>query len=134
MPILNRRRGFIEKEYGLSDDAFLVLFVASDSAHGHYEPDFKSAISMTPPFGSTLHIKKQTSDWVFAEFFAKSAWFNCAHLNAIDPAERISVPEPFPGYGCISGGCNQPVFTGLVEVGPRGGRFTRNGSGYRRYL
>lgn len=113
-----------------------VLFVASNSAHGHFQPDFTSAISMTPPFGCSLVVKRQSSDWVLARAFSKDAWFNLAYLSDVEPVERVSVAPPFDGYGWQSrgSGAGSTLSNRRVEYGPRGGRYTRTKSGQRRYF
>lgn len=116
-------------------------FVIADRASCHYEPNFNSAVRVTPPYGTEVEIVEDGNAWVLIRFCGKQAWSPRSNLSTElrpmvqpaadrEPKPRLGVrytfnsPRPAPA----------PERTVAVEYGPRGGRFTRNDKGYRRYF
>lgn len=106
-----------------------VAYVAAENANCLYEPKPGSAIRCTPPVGTEVTVIRDDGAWVCVLVFGKKAW---------SPKGNLS-PAPVSGQETVEAGV-QPRFIegsihfGGVEYGPRGGRFVRTRSGFRRYL
>lgn len=116
-------------EESLGSTAFIVV----EEADCFYEPTHTSAVRMTPPLNSLVEVVRQHEDWILIRYFGKEAW--CERLK-LGTAE---VQRPFDISPYIFPATNKPDFTNAtpystVEYGPRGGRYTRTRTGYRRYF
>ena len=104
-----------------------MLYVTSDEAHGHYSPDLSSAVRVTSAYGSAIVVIESSNGWVKTRVFSKIVWIEECHLSDSPPAER---PLPFHERDAIYS--STPYRH--VEIGARGGFFTRTKSGFRRYF
>lgn len=109
------------------------VYVISDNAHGYYERASDGPVRITPPYGSTVEVTSDEGDWVRIKAFGKAAWMRRQTLSEVQPPERSKF-VPTIGYSCAA----IPGFSDWrslrVEHGPRGGRYTRTKTGYRRYF
>lgn len=111
------------------DNFGATAFVVVEEANCLFHPRFDSAISIIPPFGSEVRVIRVAGDWVLIEFFSKQAWSPRENLASEMGRKR----EPLrvgvsPGFGSWTSNSQS------VEYGPRGGRYTRTTSGFRRYF
>lgn len=113
-------------------------FVSADGAKCLYKPDSKSAIRVIPPYGSEVDIIEDAGDWVLIGFCGKEAWSPRQNLSPRIERRRPAVDvgvSPEAGWGVRSNGTGRnAVVQHVVEYGPRGGRFVRTASGFRRYF
>lgn len=127
-------------EYGVCDGNFSfgklnrTAFIVVDDARCFYKPDLSSAVSFSPPYGDKVEIVKDDGDWVLLKAFGKLGWSVRAHVENSRVAKRDNVLPPPPKFGSVSSLRNANSHSSYVEYGPRGGRFTRTKTGYRRYL
>lgn len=108
-----------------------IAYVAAENANCLYEPKPSSAIRCTPPVGTEVTVIRDDGEWVYVLAFGKKAWSPKGNLSS------VHVPAPVPQtveVGVQPRFIEGPVHFGGVEYGPRGGRFVRTRSGFRRYL
>ena len=110
-------------------------FVACDKAHCLFKPSANAAVSVIPPYGTEVEVIEDAQSWVLIKFCGKKAWSPRANLSAEPVSKRAAVdagvvPEPYSG----SPSSMRSYGSGAVEYGPRGGRFVRTASGFRRYF
>ena len=127
------------KHVGVQKTATLgaSAYVIADHAHCLYEPRANAAVRIVPPYGTKVAVIGEEGDWALVRFHGKDAWSPLANLStdliparpAVDvgtvPAANNEWRSPRPG---ISSSDIQ------VEYGPRGGRYIRTPSGFKRYL
>lgn len=99
-------------------------FIIVDNANCHYERDASSAVRIIPPYGNEVAVLREEQDRVLVEWCGKQAWSDRSQLASQPPPLRAQAPPPPIYYGSSD----------RVEIGPRGGRFTRTSTGYRRYF
>lgn len=107
-----------------------TAYVVVDEAHCLYDPAPASAIRHTPPYGTEVQVVLESGDWVLIRAFGKKAWCPRANLSTSPAPRRVGVdvgvqPSVEGGYWGASL---------HIEYGPRGGRFVRTASGFKRYL
>lgn len=106
-----------------------TAYVVVDDAHCLYQPDLGAAIRCTPPYGTKVGVLQERGEWVQVFAFGKKAWSHRANLSPNPAPQRQAVEvgvQPEAGRYCGS--------SLRIEYGPRGGRFVRTASGFRRYL
>lgn len=119
-----------------------TAFIAAESANCLYKPEADSAVRIVPPRGDEVTVVRERDGWVLIRWSGKEAWSPRANLSPIPRQFRVAVP-----VGTAPGFCREhreppsglhylPLnsFGLKVEVGPRGGRYVRTASGFRRYL
>lgn len=109
----------------LSDTAFIVV----ESGHCLYEPSARSAIRCTVPYGTELRILRQEGEWVQVTAFGSKAWSPREHL-----AKQLEPPRMGIDVGVRPTSFLTQPSAMRIERGPRGGRFVRTSSGFKRYL
>lgn len=112
-------------------------YVVVDEANCLYEPSPSAAIRMAPPYGSMVSVVRDEGVWVLINYWGKEAWSPRENLSSsLEPARgTIDVGiAPSPNYSFRSGGNYQTSPAVEIEYGPRGGRFLRTASGFRRYF
>jgi hypothetical protein len=113
-------------------------FVVIDAAHCYYEPIQGSAVSFTPPYGSSIHLLDEKNGFGLVEMFMKKGWLELAHTSELPPPDRLGLKNYLNAGVSFHSGQRQavtrPSTAPAVEIGPRGGRFTRTKDGYRRYF
>lgn len=107
-----------------------LAFVLTDTADCHYEPDHESAIRIIPPYGEEVRVLEEKDGWILLEWLGKKAWAERHNLGNAAPEQR-KTKQPYAGPIYQSSSLSS---TPKVEIGSRGGIFTRTKSGYRRYL
>ena len=106
-----------------------TAYIAAENVNCLYEPKPGSAIRCTPPIGTEVTVIRDDGAWVCVSVFGKKAWSARGNLSsARGPVQKTVEVGVQPRF--IEG----PVHSGGVEYGPRGGRFVRTRSGFRRYL
>lgn len=119
-----------------------TAFIAADGAHCLYKPEPDSAVRIVPPRGDEVTVLRERDGWVLIRWSGKEAWSPRANLSPIPRQFRVAVEvgttpgfskehgEPSSEFHCL------PLnsFAPRVEVGPRGGRYVRTATGFRRYL
>lgn len=109
------------------------VYVISDGAHGYYEMESDGPVRITPPYGSPVEVIEDAGEWIRIKAFGKVAWMQRETLSEQRPPERSTfVPILGYSYATIPGSRVSPPTN--VEYGPKGGRFTRTKTGYRRYF
>lgn len=105
-----------------------TAYVVVDQANCLYEPTSNSAIRIIPPYGSEVEVVQDDGRWVLIRFCGKEAWSPREHLSPvlINRKEAIAVGRIVTEYARLR--------QSMVEYGPRGGRFMRSPSGFRRYF
>ena len=123
--------------HGLADGIFIgdgpfsegKAYVVAEKAHCLYEPHRESAIRCTPPLGTEIAVIREEGDWFLVKVFGKKAWSHkhniSQHPGEIRETELVGTePEFNRDYSASK----------IIEYGPRGGRFVRSHSGFKRYL
>ncbi|RQW46070.1 hypothetical protein [Novosphingobium sp. LASN5T] len=109
-------------------------YIVVDDARCYYKPEVDAAVRVIPPYGTLVGILRQQDGWVLVSFCGKEAWSPIEQLAAEEPKAKVLFdirPYLFPGRSnSIASAPNGSD----VEIGPRGGRFTRTKSGFRRYF
>ena len=112
-------------------------YVVVDGANCLYQPNSDAAVRVIPPYGTLVPIVRDEGEWVLIRFCDKDAWSLRQHLSAdLVPrrdAEDVGV-VPAANYDFRPSNVIDYSPDLFVEVGPRGGRFVRTASGFRRYL
>lgn len=119
----------IEPEPSVLPKLGKIAYVAAENANCVYEPKSGSAIRCTPPVGTEVTVIRDDGEWVCVLVFGKKAWSPKGNLSS----------APVPLHETVEVGVQPrfsegPVHFGGVEYGPRGGRFVRTHSGFRRYF
>jgi hypothetical protein len=119
-----------------SERLAITAYVAADKANCLYEPDPKSAVRVVPPYGTEVEVIRDEGSWILIRFSDKEAWCPRANLSVRlapkGPAVNVGVVPP-PNHTFRSPPYAQVVLP-PVEYGPRGGRFVRTATGFRRYF
>lgn len=113
-----------------------TAYVACDKANCLYEPNPQSAVRVTPPYGTEMRVVRDAGSWVLIRFYDKEAWSPRANLSATLVPKRPAVDVgvvPLPNYA-FRPTSRIEVVLDPVEYGPRGGRFVRTATGFRRYF
>lgn len=106
-----------------------IAHVAAENANCLYEPKPGSAIRCTPPIGTEVAVIRDEGAWVCILVFDKKAWTPRGNLSSTrGPVQETVIVGVHPSF--IAG----PVLSNRVEYGPRGGRFVRSCSGFKRYI
>jgi hypothetical protein len=112
-------------------------FIAVSKANCLYHPDIHSAVRIIPPYGTTVMVVRDEGAWVLIRFCGKEAWSPRENLSAKfeprRPALEVGIVPP-SNYGFKSQNRSVVPFEPQVEYGPRGGRFVRTTSGFKRYF
>jgi hypothetical protein len=112
----------------------VTAFVTTDNANCLYEPKPQSAVKFIPPYGTEVQIIRDAGSWVLIRFYDKAAWSPRTNLSAALAPKRPAVDVgvvPVPNYTLRP---PPKVALPAVEYGPRGGRFVRTSTGFRRYF
>lgn len=110
-----------------------TAFIVRDDAHARYNRSDESPVRITPPYGSVVEVLNRDGDWARIRAFSKDAWIRADCLSEHAPPERKRfVPQFGVSYADIPG--SSTTYPSEIEYGPRGGRFTRTRSGFRRYF
>lgn len=121
---------------GVSEPLGTKAFIVVDKANCLYKPDVHSAVRVVPPYGTAVSIVRDQGSWVLIRYCGKEAWSPRRNLSTNlappRPAEDVGV-VPLPSCSLRSPRTHRAsAFS--VEYGPRGGRFVRTSSGFRRYF
>lgn len=130
--------GFPDRQYEQVDEPLgASAYIVVDNANCLYEPDISSAVRIVPPYGTKVSIVRDQGSWVLIKFCGKNAWSPRNHLSASlapsKPASDVGV-VPLSNYTFRPPPIHNASTVPEVEYGPRGGRFIRTLSGFRRYL
>lgn len=110
-----------------------IRFVQDDGAVGRYEMSEESPSSVMPPYGTEVQVIAAVDEWLKIKVFNKIAWMKKHHLCSERPPKRFDFsPYIFRAENTARQISVCP--SDQIEFGPRGGRFIRNKSGYRRYF
>lgn len=142
---LNEREGV--------DPLGTTAFIVVDEARCLYDARRDSAVRVIPPYGSEVAVVRDEGEWVKIRFCGKEAWSLRDHLSPVMTGQKEAVrvgvvPGEWSGatprrHALTLANAHEGLQTPLslssppslhVEVGPRGGRFVRTRSGFRRYL
>lgn len=113
-----------------------TAYVVGREARCLFEPHDCSAVRVIPPYGSTVEIVRDEEAWVLIRFCGKEAWSPRENLSDRLIPERASrdvgsVPTGNYDFRSTS---RPESYSSPVEYGPRGGRFVRTSTGFRRYF
>lgn len=104
-------------------------YVVAEKAYCLYEPHRESAIRCTPPFGTEIAVIREEGDWVLVEVFGKKAWSHKHNISQCrGPLRETELVGKEPRFN------RDYSPSKMIEYGPRGGRFVRSPSGFKRYL
>ncbi len=106
-----------------------TAFMIIENGHCLYDPSATSAIRSTVPYGTELRIIRREGEWVQVIAFGKKAWSPREHL-----AEQLEAPRTGIDVGVRPTSFLAQPGAMRIEHGPRGGRFVRTSSGFKRYL
>lgn len=112
-------------------------YIVGDEANCLYKPDSRSAVRVTPPYGTEVSVVRDQGSWVLIRFCGKEAWSPRENLSANLVPRRPAVDVgvvPLPNWNFSPPETHDAQFTSNVEYGPRGGRFVRTALGFRRYF
>ncbi len=135
-------QGYIEGEQTepLGASAYVVVHQAACL----YGPDYGSAVSVTPPYGTIVPVVRTQGAWVLIGFSGKQAWALRQYLSSNPISARdVKVPTspvpradavPLVRYTFNPAETPDPLAASAIEYGPRGGRYVRTASGFRRYF
>ena len=93
----------------------------------------RSAVRIIPPYGTLVRIIETLETWAKVEAFSKIAWMKQSNLCNERPPERFDI-TPFVVPAWHPQDFKTAKDYDAVEFGPRGGRFVRTKSGFRRYF
>jgi hypothetical protein len=112
--------------------------VVVDEACCLYEPRPDGAICIRPPYSTVVDVLSENGEWVQIRWLGKMAWALRSYLaSKTEPrrkAEPVGVVPPFIKGLFHPNPPELPARFPSVEIGPRGGRYVRTASGFRRYL
>jgi hypothetical protein len=108
------------------------VFVQHDGSTAHYEMDEQSPVRIIPPYGTAVEVLATTDEWVKIKAFNKAAWMKKHHICNQPPPSRFDFSPYVFAAEVIAPHDTVPKQN--VEFGPKGGRFVRTKSGYRRYF
>ncbi len=112
-----------------------TAYVVVSNANCLYEPDVHSAVRVIPPYGTRVDIVRTDGEWVLIEFCGKEAWALRSYLsNELTGRREDEHIGLRPNFGNRIFRSQPNYHTPQVEYGPRGGRFVRTTSGFRRYF
>jgi hypothetical protein len=121
-----------------------MVYVVAEQAKCLYQPSPRSAVRIIPPYGTKVSVIRDAGDWVLISFCDKEAWSPRENLSARREARRPAidvgiVPPPnfnFKASSPVWKAPAKPAFPPKldIEYGPRGGRFVRTSTGFRRYF
>lgn len=138
VPILSSDTNLADERYEGGNEALgTSAYVVVDKANCLYRPDLHSAVRVSPSYGAEVSVVRDQGFWVLISFCGKEAWSPRLNLSANLAPQRPALDVgvvPLPNYTFrppVSGG---PQWPSNVEYGPRGGRFVRTSSGFRRYF
>jgi hypothetical protein len=117
----------------LGTSAYIVV----DQANCLYKPELHSAVRVTPSYGTEVSVIREQGPWVLIRFCGKEAWSLRENLSASLAPTRSAVEVgvvPLPNYSFRARQTHPVQWPSNVEYGPRGGRFVRTASGFRRYF
>lgn len=128
-----KQKSFIQTENSkenVSRDIVGTAYVVCDDANARYDPNDQSAIRMTPPYGEEIYVIENREGWSKMKWSGRSAWILQSKISKIKPKKRSepNVSENLPQVQ------SRIALTSGIEVGPRGGVFTRTKSGFRKYF
>jgi hypothetical protein len=126
-----------DDDLGVSEPLGSIAYVVTDDANCLYRPERHAAVRVTPPYGSKLDVIREADGWVLVGFYGMQAWSPRDNLSAhlIGRVAGIDVGIlPSASGDCHSRSGYTAPLEQHVEYGPRGGRFVRTASGFRRYL
>lgn len=114
-----------------------TAYIVSEHANCLYEPDSHSAVRIIPPYGTVVSVVRDMGSWVLIRFCGKEAWSPREYLSASLAPHRSAADvgvAPQANYTFRSPLELCARWPSNVEYGPRGGRFVRTASGFRRYF
>lgn len=109
-----------------------TAFIVVSKANCLYEPQVDGAIRIAPRYGAQVNVLESRGDWAQIEFWGVKAWTLRTYLAQTLIEQQAAEDIGFEVSGYCSGGAGSA--SGVVEYGPRGGRFVRTSKGFRRYL
>lgn len=107
-------------------------FIVASKANCLYEPYVDGVIRITPRYGAQVNVLESHGDWVQIEFWGVKAWTLRTYLAQTMIARQEAEDIGFEVLGYRSKGAGGE--SGVVEYGPRGGKFIRTPQGFRRYF
>lgn len=113
------------------------VYIVADQAHCLHKPEANAAVRVIPPYGSEVEVVQDAGSWVRIRFYGKDAWSPRENLSPTLATRREAVEVgvvPPPNYGFKAPNIHDELSRLDVEYGPRGGRFVRTASGFRRYF
>lgn len=117
------------------DDLGARAFINCDSAACRYEPHPTSAVRVIPPYGTLVDVLKDEGEWVQIMYATKSAWAVRSQLSTEKPGpnKRFDI-SPYLFRKTTNPFARKAEQEPQIEFGPRGGRFTRTRTGFKRYF
>lgn len=112
------------------DELIGTVYVISADAEARYESSIESAVRMEPPYGEAVDVMLIRDEWVRIKWSGLTGWVLKQNLGRFPPLERDQ-PIKQEGSSYIQAGKTSAP---TIEVGARGGVFTRTKSGFRRYF
>lgn len=120
-----------------NDELKGTAYIVVSNANCLYEPDVRSAVRVIPPYGAEVVVIRSDGAWVLIQFCGKQAWalrtYLSTELTPQSSADEIGT-TPFSSYKHRISRQQPDLQNSAIEYGPRGGRFVRTSSGFRRYL
>ena len=104
-------------------------YIISDEAHARYRPEMESPPRITPPYGSMVEVIEARGWWTKISWLSKTAWVDSSLLGNEEPPQREKTSSPEFHDLTPSNSIGN-----YIQVGPRGGVYTRTKSGFRRYF
>ena len=118
-----------------NDELNGTAYVVVSNANCLYEPDVRSAVRVIPPYGTQVDVKRTDGEWALIEFCGKVAWALRSYLsNELTGRREGEHIGPHIYFGNRISRSQPSYHAPQVEYGPRGGRFVRTSSGFRRYF
>ena len=109
-----------------------TAYIVVDNACCFYKPDSSSPVRVIPPYRTQIEIVQDQGGWVLIRFCGKEAWSERSKLSGREPPARFDI-SPYIHNDYYDSKQILPLEP-AIEYGPRGGKFTRTKTGYRRYF
>jgi hypothetical protein len=110
-------------------------YIIVERANCLYRPEFNAAVRIVPPYGTKVDVIREQQEWVLIRFFGKEAWSHRSNLsNKIEEAKAALNVGIVPRFCDSHGRALYNHHSKSIEYGPRGGKFVRTASGFKRYF